>query len=423
MVIVLAAASGAACSAGPGGAAATPPAAPISLQAIASGATAIRLDWQSRDGRAAWYVIYRDGAWLWRVEGTSLTFTNGGLPHASTHRYRTTAVDAAGRESEPSDESCATTDLFDDQLVDPSNPLAGPCAIAVDAGGHVHVAWLVPYAGTAWYATDRSGAWAVTPLGPSTTSPVAPGIAVDRDGHVHVAFQHDSVMYATDASGAGVVEPAAAGSFGGGLALDPAGSPRVAFVGETSSMQVMVASREAGAWASAALGPASCCVTTPSLAIDGAGKLHLTYADPNGLLRYGTDASGEFVSTYVSAPTGAAALALDAAGDAHVAYYDGGLMYATDRGGSWQQVPLVGGSSGGYFLGIAVDAGGHVHVSAAERTVLGKLHYLTDASGAWKLTEVPADWPSRGNALALDAAGGVHLCYASSEGLRVASSR
>jgi hypothetical protein len=77
-----------------------------------------------------------------------------------------------------------------------------------------------------------------------------------------------------------------------------------------------------------------------SIAVDSWDKVHISYVGwdgTNSLLKYATNASGDWVITTVDVGS-SSSIALDSSGKAHISYYDNtnsGLKYATNRDGEY----------------------------------------------------------------------------------------
>jgi hypothetical protein len=153
-----------------------------------------------------------------------------------------------------------------------------------------------------------------------------------------------------------------------------------------------------------------------SMAVDGAGHIHLVYTDSSGLV-YAANSAGKwerhsfgFFAEYVS-------IAVDSAGASHVAateYTSHGrvLTYMTDASGSWVSAqvnsPLMG-----WPLSIAVDASRIPHITYPTGTdawANGELAYSTIVNGTWTTENIPfvysEGWSSD---IALDSDGNVHI--------------
>ncbi len=158
----------------------------------------------------------------------------------------------------------------------------------------------------------------------------------------------------------------------------------------------------------------------PSIAIDGNGKLHVSYYDQmNGDLRYATNANGKWVVTTVDSQGVVgqySSIALDSNNKVHISYYDSvntNLKYATNAGGSWVNSTLDNSGVVGEYSSIAVDSNNKVHISYYDHSN-GSLRYITNAAGNWVAT--PVDDPLGANvggftSIALDSQGKVHISY------------
>jgi hypothetical protein len=87
------------------------PSTPAKLSARAVSAAEIDLSWSASSDNVAvtGYVIYRDGAKLQTVSGTTTTLRDTGLAPTTTYRYTVQAIDAAGNASPQSRPAQATT--------------------------------------------------------------------------------------------------------------------------------------------------------------------------------------------------------------------------------------------------------------------------------------------------------------------------
>lgn len=192
--------------------------------------------------------------------------------------------------------------------------------------------------------------------------------------------------------------------------------------------------------------------TYSSVATDSSGNLHISYADGVNL-KYATNASGSWVVTTIdNTRPGENSLAIDPAGKIHISYkavyYVSGprqssstvyeIRYATNVSGLWSsttvdtievkadydycrdQSDCNGANS------IAVDSSGNVHISYFD--VNGSnmaLKYATNASGLWKRQTIDIDINTKWNsAIAVDSSGKAHISYLSAgddQSLRYAS--
>jgi chitodextrinase len=87
------------------------PSTPAGLRATAVSSSEIDLTWSGSTDNVAvtGYVVYRDGAELTTVSGTTTAFQDTGLEFSTTYMYRVQAIDAAGNRSPQSRLAEATT--------------------------------------------------------------------------------------------------------------------------------------------------------------------------------------------------------------------------------------------------------------------------------------------------------------------------
>ena len=180
-------------------------------------------------------------------------------------------------------------------------------------------------------------------------------LAVDGSGRVHVSYQGDAdLKYATCPAGCTV----------------------------------------AANWTNVAVDQTGYAGAYSSLAVDGSGRLHVSYfEETKGDLRYATCAADCTTAanwqTVAADETGdigySASLAVDGSGRLHVSYADftnGDLKYATCAAdctspSSWQTTALdhTGNLGGEDYTSLAVDPSGGVHVSYFDDTN-GDLKYI-----------------------------------------------
>lgn len=131
--------------------------------------------------------------------------------------------------------------------------------------------------------------------------------------------------------------------------------------------------------------------------------------------------AGEWAAATVGTPGEFSAfhqsMAMDNDGNLHVAYYQGwshdAIRYATNASGVWQALSIDG---RGYKTAIAVDENNGVHLVYFFNDNENSLKYATNASGSWTLQTIDATGNfdssyESSTAVAIDAAGKVHVCY------------
>ncbi len=79
----------------------TPPTTPTTLTAVAVGSSQVTLSWSAATDNVGviGYTIYRDGAVLATVGGSTLTYSDGSVAQATNYSYTVDAFDAAGNHS------------------------------------------------------------------------------------------------------------------------------------------------------------------------------------------------------------------------------------------------------------------------------------------------------------------------------------
>ncbi len=172
-------------------------------------------------------------------------------------------------------------------------------------------------------------------------------VAVDGSGHVHVAFGNSfSLGYATNATGAWAVtwlnettsEGLPAWLSGPSMAVDAGGHAHLSVEGEipgTGVSAVLYLTNAGGPWSTYPLEPLNLAVDT-SIAVDGRGAAHVAWYDQeNGTLRYATGTEGVWsTQTVGSAVGGQVPLSIGVGPDerVHIAFYGfHGLGYATNQ--------------------------------------------------------------------------------------------
>ncbi len=264
-------------------------------------------------------------------------------------------------------------------IVDPGGVVGSFSSLALDAAGRPSIAY-ADFSGPLKYAERNGAAWAV--------------------------------QIADTLAGAG--PPGGAGSVS--LALDAAGSPRIAFQ-DQRTFDLRFAARNGNLWASETLDETGNMGGFSSLALDADGHCHISYQDyTNGDLKYLTWTGTTYLIETVDFTTGNnvgqyTSIALDASGNPHVSYYsDGKLRYAArSGGGAWLGEEVPGASVEGFNTSLALDAGGNPRIGFQDGN---RLKYASKSGVAWTIETVDAtatvgDYCS----LALDAQGEPHIAY------------
>jgi fibronectin type 3 domain-containing protein len=171
------------------------PTTPPALAAAVTGRT-INLSWggSTDDGTLAGYDVFRNGAKLAQVPGTS--YADGGTAFGQTYDYAVRAVDSAGNVSS----LCAAVRIT---LTDATPPDAPTGLTAAVSGTRVDLTWNVPADNdaVAGYRLYKNGSLAASPVTNAYTETVAIGVstiyfvrAVDPSGNLSAAGDPISVL-------------------------------------------------------------------------------------------------------------------------------------------------------------------------------------------------------------------------------------
>ncbi len=186
-------------------------------------------------------------------------------------------------------------------------------------------------------------------------------------------------------------------------------------------------------WSAAKILGTSNTISTPSIAFDAAGTAHIAWYDGTGL-KYATVTSGLVASTPVTVSTLAQAgrqsnsIAVDAAGNPSIAFaIDNGtppyavpaLGFATKSGGSWTPVGSQAlTSSGGFGARMVLNAAGEPRIACQSNT--GRLMYVTwaNATSAWSFATATNLYIESRLGIALDPSGLARMAVWSLENSR-----
>jgi chitodextrinase len=104
----------------------SPPTPPGNLTATPTSPTTIALSWQASSDNVGvtGYTVYRDGAQIATVAGSTTSYSDGGLIPGTTHTYTVTAADGAGNVSPASNQASATTEADTTPPSAPGTPVA-----------------------------------------------------------------------------------------------------------------------------------------------------------------------------------------------------------------------------------------------------------------------------------------------------------
>lgn len=243
---------------------------------------------------------------------------------------------------------------------------------------------------------------------------------MDQTGAVHIAYQDDvkgGLKHATNASSQWVVSVVSASGVYASLALDAAGKVHLSYAAGDASNGLIYATDASGIWQSTFVSPGA--IMQTSIAVDGAGRAHIGYAHGDGVtcdIGHATNASGSWVDSTVAFPVKCAiSLALDGANNVHLGYMvaqpDFALMYASNASGIWtttlvDRFDWIPGNN----PALAVDGSSRAHMTYTDQNA--DLKYATNAGGSWASVYVDAKGEvGIYNAIAIAPDGRAHVAY------------
>ncbi|KPK55492.1 MAG: hypothetical protein AMS22_04135 [Thiotrichales bacterium SG8_50] len=299
-----------------------------------------------------------------------LAYDNGMLMHASnaggTWQTETVdgsagatpaiGIDAAGAlhvaygDTSSYDLKYATnvTGVWIDELVDVQGDTGFSPALAVATDSTIHMSYHVWWDGPVAtfdlrYAAGEAGSWTTTTIGQVATNGGDTAIAVDSQGKVHVSYVAGdvecSVVYASNVSGTWQTRSLGRCPLGHGytdIAVDDDDHVHVVFQGyqaADATFALCYATDAGGEWVDAQIEAFDWIPGAVSIAIDGTGRVHVSYADHNASLKYATNASGTWDTRFVDVDTLANAIALGPDDAVHIAYsaQSGTIRHAVKR--------------------------------------------------------------------------------------------
>ncbi len=280
----------------------------------------------------------------------------------------------------------------------------------------------LPAAATGWKITcvDCPKTFdALTDRSLRTVASGRPAAAYGGD-HLYYAW-HDGAVWQRE-----VVDSAPAVGASASLALTAAGEARIAYY-DALNRDLKYARWTPAGWARAVVDSAGDVGASTALALDRTGQPHIAYYGDNGsgtgaMLKVARWAGAQWEIARVEDVTSTVryiAMALDGAGRPHISYYDEwaqDLRYARWTGSAWEIQTVDSEGNVGAGGSLALDADDHPHISYYDyNSVAGALQYASwdgIAGHAWAI-QVADDVGDVGGytSLALDQAGRPVISY------------
>ena len=233
-------------------------------------------------------------------------------------------------------------------------------SLALDASGRAHISYFTYEDMAVRYAYQTGSVWQIETV-EMQTGTAAPSLALDSQGRPHIAYatENGELHYAHKTASDWVIEKTAGGVQKQSLALDSAGQPHVSFVAEGVLKYGL---RTAAGWQISNVGPSNAGDTsialtdydTPLIAYEQEGRIKLA--------RKGAYWDSETIN---EGPSRSPSLALDAAGEPFVAYYNSegeSVYYAYYEAGSWRKT-FVDGAQLQAPVSLALGPGDEVYVA------------------------------------------------------------
>ncbi len=370
-----------------------------------------------------------------QVRGAVSPFQHGGLADERTIYYAVTAVSGI-QEGPLSQVVWATAGWRTEVLPAPAGEgswVYADTSIATDSLDHVHIHHSrrepsgMGVQQQNYHVTDSAGPWVSLPV--ALTAWTDAEIATDSRGNVHLSYLGlDGPTHAAESAGTWSSEVVGAlGPCDSSLALDPLDRVHLAFRGGG----VRYASNASGAWLVQIVDPGDpgCDqdISRLSLAVEGDGSAHVLYsgAAPSHGLQYATNQGGSWAFSMIAPGyIEGLSLAVDAEGTAHAAFVDGQSVLRHARreaSGAWT-VEQIDDALTLHTPALALDVFGHCHVSYFLSSGGGELRYATNSGGEWRVVRVDAAEYSE-TALTVDLHGRIHISYFAGGNPRYATHR
>lgn len=233
-----------------------------------------------------------------------------------------------------------------------------PVDMLVDRQGYVHL--LCPYQG---YRTNSSGVWVTETI---DCPPIKSGkIVEDAAGHIHTAYHCGSkddglfLKYANNTASVWTTETVSSLGYTDGvsLAMDSAGKAHITYVATRDT--VTYATNAAGSWN---LEPVEICWCDgqTDVVVDALDRPHVTYRRSLSI-RYAQKTGNAWVLELIPSKGDRSRIALDSLSRPNIAFeFNGAVLYARRGDSSWKVEQVADGSSSAPSIAITSDDYSHL---------------------------------------------------------------
>ena len=309
-------------------------------------------------------------------------------------------------------------------------------ALVLDPAGKPYVTYYDEYNGSLVYAHQDGDAWQLQTVEREWPDWYGSAIALDRNLRPHILYcpyRTNGYVFACSGlrhaywNGAafqiGVIKTRWGEGNGFSLALDRAGRPYASYV-DLNTGKLEIARHDGNAWTVQTVDDAGYGPT--SLGLDPSDLPHIAYPSPpeeSLRLDYAHYNGTAWLTATVDSAEGTgrcSSLALDRAGRPHISYFDPGeavLKYAWHDGATWQIEVVDSEDAVGLHTSLVLDAGDQPHIAYARLDSVGGsscngLKYAYRSGGSWRTEVVDAGkGVGCGLSLGVDATGHPHIAY------------
>ena len=265
------------------------------------------------------------------------------------------------------------------------------------------------------------GSWTETILDNGTDTGHYPSVVIDRNGALHISYiddANDELRYATNASGSWVLTTLGSSTYdndggrGTAISVHPITDAVhiVTTINDNTYRDLQYHTNEGGSWVNTTItNTLSDEGHDPAMAMDADGNLHVAYYCDDGCsdLRLSSRINGVWQNETVASTNNIGKdpdIAIDSQGTIHIVsqFLNNKRIYLhSGTPGSWtEQTGLSGGNA--HWPTVAIDSNDAVHISYHFGTNQKDVMYMTNASGSWSTASMIDGYGGWGSEMAID---------------------